>query len=44
MGQHSFSPALALNITDVEKFEVENNWPGGEKIDWLFFSPGEKND
>ena len=22
----------------------EKTWPGGEKTDWLFFSPGEKND
>ena len=36
MGQHSFSPVLALNITDVEKFEVGKKLPGGVRY---FFLP-----
>ena len=36
MDRHSFSPALALNITDVEKFEV------GKKLTGYFFLPGKK--
>ena len=43
MGQHSFSPALAQNITDVEKFEVGKKLTGWGK-NWLviFFSRGKK--
>ena len=45
MGQHSFSPALALNITDVEKFEVgEKTDQVGKKLTGYFFLPGKKND
>ena len=42
----SFSSALALNITDVERFEVGKkltgwgkNWPDGEKLTGYFFLP-----
>ena len=43
MGQHSFAPALALNITDVEKFEVGKKLTGWGR-NWLviFFLPGKK--
>ena len=43
MGQHSFSSALALNITDAEKFEVGKKLTGWGR-NWLviFFSRGKK--
>ena len=43
MGRHSFSPDLALNITDVEKFEVGKKLTGWGK-NWLviFFSLGKE--
>ena len=44
VGQPSFSPALALNITDVEKYKVGNKLTWWGKTDWLIFSPREKND
>ena len=43
MGQHSFAPALALNITDVEKFEVGKKTDRvGKKLTGYFFLPGKK--
>ena len=43
MGQHSFSPALALNITDVEKFEVEKKTDRvRKKMTGYFFSWGKE--
>ena len=43
MGQHSFNPALALNMTDVEKFDVGKKLTGWGR-NWLviFFSRGKK--
>ena len=43
MGRHSFSQALALNIIDVEKFEVGKKlteW--GKKLTGYFFLQGKK--
>ena len=43
MGQHNFSPALAQNITDVEKFEVGKKLTGWEKkLTGYFFLQGKK--
>ena len=43
MGWHSFSPALALNITDVEKFEVGKKTDRvGKKLTGYFFLPGKR--
>ena len=43
MVQHSFSPALELNITDVEKFEVGKKTDQvGKKLTGYFFLPGKK--
>ena len=43
VGWHSFSPALTLNIIDIEKFEVGKRLTGwGKKLTGYFFSPTKK--
>ena len=43
VGQHSFSPALVLNITDVEEFEVGKKLTGwGKNRLVIFFSWGKE--
>ena len=43
MGRHRFSPALALNMTDVENFEVGKKTDRvGKKLTGYFFLPGKK--